>query len=68
MAVDAARALRDMDLLRIQDKVTCQGVVQVREKSVRAYIVKRQILEWKSGESYKRYTFATKKRANGLSA
>jgi hypothetical protein len=33
MAVDAARMLRDMDLLRIQDKVTCQAVVQVAEES-----------------------------------
>jgi hypothetical protein len=64
--VDAARALRDMDLLRIQDNVTCQAVVQVREKSTRAYVVKRQILERKSGESYKSYNPATNKLANGL--
>jgi hypothetical protein len=63
---DAARALRDMDLLRIQDNVTCQAVVQVRERSTRAYVVKRQILEWKSGESYKSYNPATNKLANGL--
>jgi hypothetical protein len=25
-------AIRDMDLLRIQDNVTCQAVVQVRDK------------------------------------
>ena len=65
MAVDAAEMLRDMDLLRIQDKVTCQGVVQVREKSVRAYIVKRQILDW-NGEPYKSYNPATNKLANGF--
>jgi hypothetical protein len=55
-----------MDLLRIQDNVTCQAVVQVREKSTRAYVVKRQILERKSGESYKSYNPATNKLANGL--
>jgi hypothetical protein len=65
MAVDAARALRDRDLLRIQDNVTCQAVVQVREKSTRAYVVKRQILEWKSGESYESYNPATHKVAIG---
>jgi hypothetical protein len=41
--------------------VTCQAVVQVREKSTRAYVVKRQILEWKSS-----YNPATNKLANGL--
>jgi hypothetical protein len=34
--------------------------------ATRAYIVKRQILEWKSGESYKSYNPATNKLANGL--
>jgi hypothetical protein len=57
-----------MDLLRIQDNVTCQAVVQVREKSTRAYVVKRQILEWKSGESYKSYNPATNKLAISISA
>jgi hypothetical protein len=57
------RAFRGIDLLRIQDNVACQAIVQVRNKSTRAYVVKSKILEWKSGEAYKSYNPATNIRA-----
>jgi hypothetical protein len=48
-AVDAARTLRDLGLLRTQqDSGALQAVVMVRaRKSVRAYVVRPAILEWK---------------------
>jgi hypothetical protein len=47
-AVNAARILRDLDLLRVQDTRNCQAVVCVRDrKSARAYVVKPEIREWK---------------------
>jgi hypothetical protein len=47
-AQDAARALRDLGLLRTQDSRNCQAVVCVRDrKSARAYVVKSEIHEWK---------------------
>jgi hypothetical protein len=46
-AVDAARTLRDLDLLRVQDSRNCQAVVCVRNrKPARAYVVKPEIREW----------------------
>jgi hypothetical protein len=48
-AVDAARTLRDLGLLRTQqDSGALQAVVMVRNrKSARAYVVRPAILEWK---------------------
>jgi hypothetical protein len=48
-AVDAARTLRDLGLLRTQqDSCALQAVVMVRgRKSARAYVVRPAILEWK---------------------
>jgi hypothetical protein len=41
VAVDAARTLREIGLLRVQDTENCQAVVIVRnKKSARAYVVK----------------------------
>src|SRR5262249_48724910 len=54
-AVDAARALREIGLLRVQDTENCQAVVEVRKKSVRAYVVKAKILEREAVESYGAY-------------
>jgi hypothetical protein len=47
-AQDAARTLRDLGLLRVQDSRNCQAVVCVRDrKSARAYVVKPDIREWR---------------------
>jgi hypothetical protein len=47
-AVNAARMLRDLGLLRTQDSRNCQAVVCVRDrKSARAYVVKPEIREWR---------------------
>jgi hypothetical protein len=47
-AVNAARTLRDLDLLRVQDSRNCQAVVCVRDrKPARAYVVKPEIREWR---------------------
>jgi hypothetical protein len=47
-AVEAARTLRDLGLLRTQDSRNCQAVVCVRDrKSARAYVVKPEIREWR---------------------
>src|SRR5262249_33960141 len=45
VAVDAARTLREIGLVRVQDNAKCQAVVEVRKKSVRAYAVKAKILD-----------------------
>jgi hypothetical protein len=50
VAVDAARTLREIGLLRVQDTENCQAVVIVRKKSVRAYVVKAKILDWRPTE------------------
>ena len=53
VAVDAARTLREIGLLRVQDTDNCQAVVIVRnKKSARAYVVKSKILEWQPTEPY----------------
>src|SRR5262249_34929271 len=52
VAVDAARTLREIGLLRVQDTENCQAVVIVRKKSVRAYVVKAKILDWQPTEPY----------------
>jgi hypothetical protein len=50
-SVDAARTLRDLGLLRVQDTRNFQGVVGVRNhKTARAYVVKPEIREWKPTE------------------
>jgi hypothetical protein len=47
-AQDAARLLRDLGLLRVQDGRNCQAVVCVRErKSARAYVLKPEIRDWR---------------------
>jgi hypothetical protein len=47
-AIEAARTLRDLGLLRVQDSRNCQAVVCVRDrKSARAYVVKPEIHEWR---------------------
>ena len=47
-AQDAARLLRDLGLLRVQDGRNCQAVVCVRDrKSARAYVLKPEIHEWR---------------------
>jgi hypothetical protein len=44
VAVNAARTLRDLDLLRVQDSRNCQAVVCIRNrKPARAYVVKPEI-------------------------
>src|SRR5262249_90881 len=55
VAVDAARTLREIGLLRVQDTENCQAVVEVRKKSVRAYAVKAKILDWQPANSYGAY-------------
>jgi hypothetical protein len=58
-AVDAARTLRDLDLLRTQqDSGALQAVVMIRgRKSARAYVVRPAILEWKlTTPAYNAYT------------
>jgi hypothetical protein len=50
-SVDAARTLRDLGLLRVQDTRNFQAVVGVRNhKTARAYVVKPEIREWKPTE------------------
>jgi hypothetical protein len=50
-SVEAARTLRDLGLLRVQDTRNFQAVVGVRNhKTVRAYVVKPEIREWKPTE------------------
>jgi hypothetical protein len=47
-AVNAARTLRDLDLLRVQDSRNCQAVVCIRNrKPARAYVVKPEIRDWR---------------------
>jgi hypothetical protein len=58
VAVGAARTLREAGLLRVQDAENCQAVVIVRKKSVRAYVIKAQILEWQPTEPYGVYVAA----------
>ena len=55
VSVDAARTLREIGLLRVQDTENCQAVVEVRKKSVRAYAVKAKILDWQPTNSYGPY-------------
>jgi hypothetical protein len=55
VSVDAARTLREIGLLRVQDTENCQAVVEVRKKSVRAYAVKAKILDWQPTNSYGAY-------------
>src|SRR5215831_18566378 len=55
VSVDAARTLREIGLLRVQDTENCQAVVEVRKKSVRAYVVKAKILKREAVESYGAY-------------
>src|SRR5215472_5015540 len=47
-AQGAARLLRDLGLLRVQDGRNCQAVVCVRDrKSARAYVLKPEIRDWR---------------------
>jgi hypothetical protein len=59
-AVNAARTLRDLGLLRTQDSRNCQAVVCVRDrKSARAYVVKPEIREWRlTAPAYSAYDAA----------
>src|SRR5262249_39101931 len=55
VSVDAARTLREIGLLRVQDTENCQAGVEVQKKSVRAYAVKAKILDWQPTTSYGAY-------------
>jgi hypothetical protein len=74
-AQDAARTLRDLGLLRVQDNRNCQAVVCVRDrKSARAYVVKPEIRKWRlTSQAYSAYDAAelapdSQHRSQGLGA
>jgi hypothetical protein len=46
-AMSASCALRDLDLLRVQDRGNCAALVNIRGKPCRAYVVLPAISEWR---------------------